>query len=126
MTASIQAGVTAIPFDVAIITRDGTAIGSSADDPDFTSVSQTISFSQSVNQIIIHIPIINDLDLEEEDEYFFVELELLRKSFAFISLSQVRVTIIDDDCKPFYLMCYAQIFITEHFICSCGGRISRN
>ena len=95
---SILAGDTAIQFNVTVTTRDGTAISGSDSDPDFINIAQTVAFSSSVSHWTIATPIVNDLDLEEKNEHLFIEISYGSLA-VHMEQPQVRVTIIDDDCK---------------------------
>ena len=79
-----------VPFNISFATRNGTATDSLGDAPDFINIAQTVVFAPHEQRKAIRIPIVNDSDLEEDSEYFFVEL----------LHTKLRVTINDDDCKP--------------------------
>ena len=111
---SLFGGRTSIPFNITFSTRDGTAFGSLVDDADFINTAKAVTFAPSEHQKIIKIPIINDLDLEDEDESFIVELS--GNLYVLLGQSQIRVTIKDDDSKPLYSMQYSQICIDQFIL----------
>jgi hypothetical protein len=95
-------GASALSFNVSFTTRDGTAIGSLRGVPDFIkfNTAHSVVFAPYEQMNTIRIPIIDDSDLEEYSEYFFVELLHSSNMYVVLGSTELRVTIIDDDCKP--------------------------
>ncbi len=96
----IGGGTSALSFNVSFTTRDGTAIGSLGGAPDFINTADLVVFAPYEQMNTIRIPIIDDSDLEEYSEYFFVELLHRPNMYVVLGSTELRVTIIDDDCKP--------------------------
>ncbi|WP_198000602.1 Calx-beta domain-containing protein [Gimesia fumaroli] len=82
------------------VTVDYTTVDNTALDPDdYTAKTDTLAFAPGVETQTIMVPIIDDLDIVEGDESFFVDLSNILANGANITFddSQGEVTIIDDE-----------------------------
>lgn len=93
-------GSSVVSFNISFVTRNGTATDSLGDAPDFINTAQTVVFAPHEQRKTIQIPIVNDSDLEENSEYFFIELLHSPHMYVLLQSMKLRVTINDDDCKP--------------------------
>ncbi|WP_339728454.1 Calx-beta domain-containing protein, partial [uncultured Gimesia sp.] len=94
LTVSLsQALATTVTIDYA--TADNTSI----DSEDYTAKTDTLTFAPGITTQTIMIPIIDDMDIVEGDESFFVNLSNILANGANISFAddQGEVTILDDE-----------------------------
>ena len=67
---------------------------------DFISLSGNITFAPREKESVIQISIVNDDVLEEEVEFFLVNIHVATSAPGLLlGTSMARVTIKDDDCK---------------------------